>query len=165
MGLATKILPHNFNDLCRAAINHLQGKNFRILPDFPTGGIADFSAYNDGERGGKVKVRVKIEERSKYLLAITELPFGVTTESLIESILAANAKGKIKIKHVDDNTADKVEILIHLPQGADPDKVIAALPGITVPIVASTICNSARASDRTSTVSVTCPTSSFTSYA
>jgi topoisomerase IV subunit A len=127
VGLATKILPHNFNDLCRAAINHLQGKSFRILPDFPTGGTADFSAYNDGERGGKVKVRAKIEEQSKYLLAITELPFGVTTESLIESILAANAKGKIKIKHVDDNTADKVEILIHLPQGAEPQKVIQQL--------------------------------------
>src|SRR5688572_11492389 len=127
VGLSTKILPHNFNDLCRAAINHLQGKTFRILPDFPTGGTADFSAYNDGQRGGKVKVRAKIEERSKYLLAVTELPFGTTTESLIESVLAANAKGKIKIKHVDDNTADKVEILIHLPQGADPEKVIQQL--------------------------------------
>ena len=127
VGLSTKILPHNFNDLCRAAINHLQGKNFRILPDFPTGGTADFSEYNDGERGGKVKVRAKIEERSKYLLAITELPYGVTTESLIESILAANAKGKIKVKHVDDNTADKVEILVHLPAGAEPDKVVQQL--------------------------------------
>ena len=127
VGLATKILPHNFNDLCRAAINHLQGKTFRILPDFPTGGTADFSEYNDGERGGKVKVRAKIEERSKYVLAVTELPYGVTTESLIESILAANAKGKIKIKHVDDNTADKVEILIHLPQGSEPDKVVQQL--------------------------------------
>lgn len=127
VGLATKILPHNFNDLCRAAINHLQGKTFRIFPDFPTGGIADFSEYNDGERGGKVKIRAKIEQRSKYLLAITELPFGLTTESLIESILAANAKGKIKIRHVDDNTADQVEILVHLPQGADPEKVIQQL--------------------------------------
>ena len=127
VGLSTKILPHNFNDLCRAAINHLQGKTFRILPDFPTGGTADFAEYNDGERGGKVKVRAKIEERSKYLLAITELPYGVTTESLIESVLAANAKGKIKVKHVDDNTADKVEILIHLPQGAEPEKVIQQL--------------------------------------
>ena len=80
VGLATKILPHNFNDLCRAAVNHLQGKTFRIYPDFPTGGVADFSEYNDGERGGKVKVRAKIEVRSKYLLAITELPFGTTTE-------------------------------------------------------------------------------------
>ncbi len=127
VGLSTKILPHNFNDLCRAAVNHLQGKTFRILPDFPTGGTADFAEYNDGERGGKVKVRAKIEERSKYLLAVTELPYGVTTESLIESVLAANAKGKIKIKHVDDNTADKVEILIHLPQGSEPDKVIQQL--------------------------------------
>src|ERR1035437_3712615 len=127
VGLSTKILPHNFNDLCRAAINHLQGKTFRILPDFPTGGTADFAEYNDGDRGGKVKVRAKIEERSKYLLAITELPYGVTTESLIESILAANAKGKIKVKHVDDNTADKVEILVHLPQGAEPDQVIQQL--------------------------------------
>lgn len=127
VGLATKILPHNFNDLCRAAINHLQGKTFRIYPDFPTGGIADFSEYNDGERGGKVKIRAKIEIRSKYLLAITELPFGSTTESLIESILAANAKGKIKIRHVDDNTADAVEILVHLPQGSDPEKLIQQL--------------------------------------
>ncbi|HYD84596.1 MAG TPA: DNA gyrase/topoisomerase IV subunit A, partial [Opitutus sp.] len=127
VGLSTKILPHNFNDLCRAAINHLQGKTFRIYPDFPTGGIADFSEYNDGERGGKVKVRAKIEVRSKYLLAITELPFGATTESLIESILAANAKGKIKIKHVDDNTADSVEILVHLPQGSEPEKIIQQL--------------------------------------
>ena len=127
VGLATKILPHNFNDLCRAAINHLQGKTFRIFPDFPTGGIADFADYNDGERGGKVKVRAKIEQRSKYLLAITELPFGSTTETLIESILTANAKGKIKVKHVDDNTADSVEILVHLPQGAEPEKVIQQL--------------------------------------
>ncbi len=127
VGLATKILPHNFHDLCRAAINHLQGKTFRIYPDFPTGGIADFAEYNDGERGGKVKIRAKIEQRSKYLLAITELPYGLTTEALIESILAANAKGKIKVKHVDDNTADQVEILVHLPQGADPEQVIQQL--------------------------------------
>src|SRR3954464_11064119 len=131
VGLSTKILPHNFNDLCRAAINHLQGKSFRILPDFFTGGTADFSEYNDGERGGKVKVRAKIEERSKYLLAVTELPFGVTTVSLIESILAANTKGKIKIRHVDDNTADKVEILIHLPQGSEPEKVVQQLYAFT----------------------------------
>ncbi len=127
VGLSTKLLPHNFNDLCRAAINHLQGKTFRIFPDFSTGGIADFSEYNDGERGGKVKIRAKIEQRSKYLLAITELPFGLTTEALIESILSANAKAKIKIRHVDDNTADQVEILVHLPQGAEPEKVIQQL--------------------------------------
>jgi len=127
VGLATKILPHNFNDLCRAAINHLQGKTFRIYPDFPTGGIADFSEYNDGERGSKVKVRARIEQRSKYLLAITEIPFGTTTTSLIESILAANAKGRLKVKHVDDNTAEAVEILIHLPQGSEPEQVIQQL--------------------------------------
>ncbi len=127
VGLMTKILPHNFNDLCRAAINHLQGKTFRIFPDFPTGGTADFAEYNDGERGGKVKVRAKIEVRNKSLLAIIELPFGASTESLIESILAANAKGKLKIKHVDDNTADTVEILVHLPQGSDPEQIIQQL--------------------------------------
>ncbi len=127
VGLTTKILPHNFNDLCRAAMNHLQGKKFRIVPDFHTGGIADFSEYNDGERGAKVKLRAKIEPRSKYLLAITEIPHGTTTTSLIESILAANAKGKIKIKHIDDNTAESVEILIHLPQGCDPDQLIQQL--------------------------------------
>ena len=127
VGLSTRILPHNFNDLCRAAINHLQGKTFRIYPDFATGGIADFSDYNDGERGGRVRIRARIEVRSKILLAITELPFGSTTESLIESILTANAKGRIKIRHVDDNTADTVEILVHLPPGGDPEQVIQQL--------------------------------------
>ena len=127
VGLATKILPHNFNDLCRAAINHLRGKTFRIYPDFPTGGIADFSEYSDGERGGKIKVRARIEQRSKVLLAITELPYTTTTESVIESILAANAKGKIKIRRVDDNTASSVEILVHLPQGSEPEKAIQQL--------------------------------------
>src|SRR5208283_5833284 len=127
VGLATRILPHNFSDLCRAAINHLQGKTFRIYPDFPTGGIADFAGYNDGERGGKVKIRARIEQRGKSTLAITELPYGATTESVIESILAANAKGKIKVRRVDDNTADKVEILVHLPQGSEPEKVIQQL--------------------------------------
>jgi topoisomerase-4 subunit A len=127
VGLATKILPHNFNDLCHAAINHLQGKTFRIFPDFPTGGIADFSEYNDGERGGRVKIRARIEQRSKYLLAVSEIPYGTTTTSLIESILAANAKGRTKVKHVDDNTADKVEILIELPQGSDAEQVIQQL--------------------------------------
>ncbi|EIP96558.1 type IIA topoisomerase (DNA gyrase/topo II, topoisomerase IV), A subunit [Opitutaceae bacterium TAV1] len=127
VGLSTTILPHNFNDLCRASINHLQGKKFRIVPDFPTGGIADFSEYNDGDRGGKVKIRARIEQRTKYLLAITELPYRVTTVKLIESIVSANAKGKIKIRHVDDNTSDKVEILVHLPQGADADQVLNQL--------------------------------------
>ena len=127
VGLSTRILPHNFNDLCRAAINHLHGRTFRIVPDFPSGGIADFTEYNDGERGGKVKSRARIEQRSKTLLANTELPYSTTTESVIESILAANAKGKIKIRRVDDNTADKVEILVHLPQGSEPEKVIQQL--------------------------------------
>jgi len=127
VGLTTKVLPHNFNDLCKAAINHLQGKRFKLVPDFPSGGIADFSEYNDGERGGKVKIRAKIEPRSKYLLAITEIPHGTTTTSLIESILAANAKGKVKVKHIDDNTAEHVEILVHLPQGCDTDQLIQQL--------------------------------------
>ncbi|RME68157.1 MAG: DNA gyrase/topoisomerase IV subunit A [Verrucomicrobia bacterium] len=127
VGLSTRILPHNFNDICRAAINHLQGKRFRLYPDFPTGGIADFSEYNDGQRGGRVKIRARIEKRGKYLLAITEIPYGTTTTSLIDSIIAANTRGKIKIKHIDDNTAESVEILIHLPPGSDADKVIQQL--------------------------------------
>lgn len=131
VGLSTKILPHNFNDLCRASINYLQDKRFVIRPDFPTGGTADFSDYNDGKRGGKVKVRATIENPSKYVLAITQLAYGTNTTSLIDSILAANHKGKIKIKHVDDNTADKVEILVHLPQGADPKKVKQQLYAFT----------------------------------
>ncbi len=132
VGLSTKILPHNFNDLCRASINYLQGKTFRIRPDFPTGGTADFSDYNDGKRGGKVKVRATIKPgATKYVLVISELAYGTNTTSLIDSILAANTKGKIKIKHVDDNTADKVEILVHLPQGAEPRKVIQQLYAFT----------------------------------
>ncbi len=131
VGLSTKILPHNFNDLCRASINYLQGKTFRIRPDFPTGGTADFADYNDGQRGGRVKVRATIESQSKYVLAVTELAYGTTTTSLIDSILSANTKGKIKIKHVDDNTADKVEILVHLPQGADPKQVKQQLYAFT----------------------------------
>jgi topoisomerase-4 subunit A len=127
VGLSTRILPHNFNDICRCAINHLQGKRFKLVPDFPSGGIADFADYNDGERGAKVKVRAKMEPRGKYQIAITELPYGTTTTSLIESILAANAKGKIKIRHVDDNTSESVEIIVHLPQGADADQVMNQL--------------------------------------
>ncbi len=127
VGLSTRILPHNFNDICRCAINHLQGKRFKLVPDFPSGGIADFADYNDGERGAKVKVRAKMEPRGKYQIAITELPYGTTTTSLIESILAANAKGKIKIKHVDDNTSESVEIIVHLPQGADAEQVMNQL--------------------------------------
>jgi topoisomerase-4 subunit A len=127
VGLTTKILPHNFNDLCRASINHLQGKTFRIRPDFPSGGIADFSAYHDGERGAKVKVRAKIEQRSKYQFAITELPFGATTESLKTSIESAIAKGKLKVKRIEDMTSETVEILVELSSTADPDKFIDQL--------------------------------------
>ncbi len=127
VGLTTKILPHNFNDLCRASINHLQGKTFRIRPDFPSGGIADFSAYQDGERGSKVKVRAKIEQRSKYQFAITELPFGATTESLKASIESAIAKGKLKVKRIEDMTSETVEILVELSSTADPDKFIDQL--------------------------------------
>jgi topoisomerase-4 subunit A len=127
VGLTTKILPHNFNDLCRASINHLQGKTFRIRPDFPSGGIADFSGYHDGERGAKVKVRAKIEQRSKYQFAITELPFGSTTESLKASIESAIAKGKLKVKRIEDMTSETVEILVELSSTADPDKFIDQL--------------------------------------
>ena len=127
VGLTTKILPHNFNDLCRAAINHLQGKTFRIRPDFPSGGIADFSNYNDGERGAKVKVRAKIEQRNRSQFVITELPFGTTTESLKSSIESAIAKGKLKVKRIEDLTSENVEIVIELSSTADPDKFIDQL--------------------------------------
>lgn len=127
VGLTTKILPHNFNDLCRASINHLQGKTFRIRPDFPSGGIADFSTYSDGERGSKVKVRARVEQRSKFQFAITELPFGATTESLKTSIESAIAKGKLKVKRIDDMTSETVEIVIELSSTADPDKFIDQL--------------------------------------
>ncbi len=127
VGLTTKILPHNFNDLCRASINHLQGKTFRIRPDFPSGGIADFSAYADGERGSKVKVRAKVEQRSKFQFAITELPYGATTESLKTSIEGAIAKGKLKVKRIEDMTSETVEIVIELSSTADPDKFIDQL--------------------------------------
>lgn len=131
VGLSTKILPHNFIELIEASIKHLQGKRFTILPDFPTAGIADFSNYNDGLRGGKVRVRSKISQLDKNTLVITELPFGTTTSSLIDSILKANEKGKIKIKKIEDNTAAEVEILVHLPPGLSPDKTIDALYAFT----------------------------------
>ena len=127
VGLTTKILPHNFNDLCRASINHLQGKTFRIRPDFPSGGIADFSAYHDGERGAKVKVRAKIEQRSRTQFAITELPYGATTESLKTSIESAITKGKLKVKRIEDMTSESVEILIELSSTAEPEKFIDQL--------------------------------------
>ena len=131
VGLSTKILPHNFIELIEASIKHLQGKRFTILPDFPTAGIADFSNYNDGLRGGKVRVRAKISQVDKNTLAITEIPFATTTSSLIDSILKANDKGKIKVKKIEDNTAAEVEILIHLPSGLSPDKTIDALYAFT----------------------------------
>jgi topoisomerase-4 subunit A len=131
VGLSTKILPHNFIELIDASVKHLKGKRFTIYPDFPTAGIADISNYNDGMRGGKVRVRAKISQVDKNTLAITEIPFGTTTSSLIDSILKANDKGKIKIKRIEDNTAAEVEILIHLPSGLSPDKTIDALYAFT----------------------------------
>ena len=131
VGLACKILPHNFNELVDASIKVLQGKRSHILPDFPTGGLADFSEYNRGMRGGKIRVRATIRQNSKCELVITELPYGTTTLSLMESILAANAREKIKIRKIEDNTAEHVEIVIHLPQGADAEKTIKALYAFT----------------------------------
>ncbi|WP_452226954.1 DNA gyrase/topoisomerase IV subunit A [Lacinutrix cladophorae] len=131
VGLSTKILPHNFIELIDASVKHLQGKRFTILPDFPTAGIADFTNYNDGLRGGKVRVRAKISQYDKNTLVITEIPFATNTSSLIDSILKANDKGKIKIKKIEDNTAANVEILVHLPSGISPDKTIDALYAFT----------------------------------
>ncbi len=131
VGLSTKILPHNFNELIDASIKHLQGKKFTLYPDFPTGGIADVTNYNDGMRGGRVRVRAKIQQEDKNTLVIKEIPFGTDTSSLIDSILKANEKGKIKIKKIDDNTASEVEIQIHLPTGISPDKTIDALYAFT----------------------------------
>lgn len=131
VGLSTKILPHNFNELIDASIKYLKGRSFKILPDFLTGGIADFSNYNDGKRGGKVRVRAKISQLDKKTLVITEIPFATTTSSLIDSIIKANDKGKIKIKKIEDNTAANVEILVHLPPNISPDKTIDALYAFT----------------------------------
>lgn len=131
VGLASKILPHNFNELIDASIEYLMGKDFVIYPDFPTGGMIDVSRYNDGQRGGIVKVRAKIEKIDKKTLAITEIPFGKTTATLIESVIKANDKGKIKIRRIDDNTAANVEIMVHLMPGVSPDKTIDALYALT----------------------------------
>ncbi|CAA0186317.1 DNA gyrase/topoisomerase IV subunit A [Tenacibaculum maritimum] len=131
VGLSTKILPHNFNELIEASIKYLKGRSFTIFPDFQTGGIADFTNYNDGKRGGKVRVRAKISQIDKKTLAITEIPFATTTSSLIDSILKANEKGKIRIKRIEDNTAANVEILVHLPPNVSPDKTIDALYAFT----------------------------------
>jgi topoisomerase-4 subunit A len=131
VGLSCKILPHNFIELIDGCIALLRKETPEILPDFPSGGIADASEYNNGKRGGRVKVRARIEARKKNLLAITELPFSKTTTSLIDSILAANDKGKIKISRVEDNTADKVEILVYLPSGTDAETAEQALYAFT----------------------------------
>ena len=131
VGLASKLFPHNFIELIDASINYLRGKDFELYPDFPTGGSADFSKYNDGLRGGSVKVRAKIEKRDNKTLVITEVPYGKTTTTLIESIIKANDKGKIKVKKIDDNTAEHVEILVHLAPGVSSDKTIDALYAFT----------------------------------
>jgi topoisomerase-4 subunit A len=131
VGLSTKILPHNFNELIDASVKYLKGRSFKIVPDFLTGGIADFTNYNDGKRGGKVRVRAKISQLDKKTLVVSEVPYGTTTSSLIDSIIKANEKGKIKIKKIEDNTAAEVEILIHLPTGISPDKTIDALYAFT----------------------------------
>jgi topoisomerase-4 subunit A len=131
VGLSTKVLPHNFIELIEGSIKHLQGKRFTIFPDFATGGVADFSNYNDGLRGGRVRCRAKISQLNKNTLVITEVPFGTTTSSLIDSILKANEKSKIRIKKIEDNTAAEVEILVHLPAGISPDKTIDALFAFT----------------------------------
>lgn len=131
VGLSTKVLPHNFIELIDASIKILKNKPFTIYPDFPTAGIADVSAYNDGMRGGRVRVRAKIAQLDKSTLVITQIPFSTNTTTLIDSILKANEKGKIKIRKIEDNTAADVEILIHLPAGVSPDKTIDALFAFT----------------------------------
>jgi topoisomerase-4 subunit A len=128
VGLSCRILPHNFIELCDASVATLRGEPFKLLPDFATGGFMDATDYNDGQRGGRVRVRAKIEQgQKKNTLVITQIPFGTTTGGLQDSIVAANDKGKIKIARVDDNTAEFVEMVIQLPGGADPDQTIQAL--------------------------------------
>jgi topoisomerase IV subunit A len=131
VGLACKILPHNFNELIDGSIAVLRGRKPDIYPDFPTGGLADFSNYNEGLRGGKIRVRARLKVKDAKSLIITEIPFGTTTGSLIDSVIAANEKGKIKIRKIEDNTAENVEILIHLQPGTDTDKTIDALYAFT----------------------------------
>ena len=131
VGLQTKILPHNFNEVIDAAIAYLNGEEFELYPDFPTGGYIDVSRYRDGAMGSRVKLRAKISKVDNRTLCISEIPYGMTTDKLIESILKANDKGKIQIKKVDDNTAAQVEILVHLPAGRSTDKTIDALYAFT----------------------------------
>ncbi len=131
VGLSTKIMPHNFNELINASIAHLKGKKFELFPDFLTGGMLDVTNYNDGERGGRIRARAKIIHKDKNTLCITELPFGKNTGDLIDSVIKANDKGKIKIKKIEDNTSDTVEINIHLNNDVSPDKTIDALYAFT----------------------------------
>ncbi|AZA98947.1 DNA gyrase/topoisomerase IV subunit A [Chryseobacterium joostei] len=131
VGLSTKILPHNFNELINASVAYLKGKKFELYPDFLTAGYLDVSEYNDGHRGGKVRARAKITQTDKHLLVISELPYSKTTSDLIDSILKANERGKIKIKKIEDNTSDKVEILVHIHNDVSPDKTIDALYAFT----------------------------------
>ncbi|MBU87286.1 MAG: DNA topoisomerase IV [Flavobacteriaceae bacterium] len=131
VGLSTKILPHNFLELIDSSIKFLKGKKITLYPDFPTKGVMDITNYNDGVRGGRVKIRARINQLNKNTLAITEIPYSTTTSSLIDSIVKANETGKIKIKKIEDNTASDVEILIHLPNGVSPDKTIDGLYAFT----------------------------------
>lgn len=131
VGLSCKMLPHNFNELIDASIAYLRGRSFSLKPDFPTGGMADVENYNNGLRGGKVRVRARVRKEDTKTLVITEVPFGSTTSSLIDSIIKANDKGKIKIKKIEDNTAAEAEITVHLPSGVSPDKTIDALYAFT----------------------------------
>ncbi len=131
VGMACKFLPHNFIELIEQSINHLRGKKVELLPDFPNGGMADFTGYNDGLRGGRVRVRAKIKKVDNKTLTIHEIPFGTTTGSLIESVIKANDKGKIKIKKIEDNTSSEAEIIVHLFPGVSPDKTIDALYAFT----------------------------------
>ncbi len=131
VGMACKFLPHNFIELIDQSINHLRGKKVEILPDFPNGGMADFSGYNDGLRGGRVRIRAKIRKVDNKTLIINEIPYGTTTTSLIESVIKANDKAKIKIKKIEDNTSSEAEIIVHLAPGVSPDKTIDALYAFT----------------------------------
>lgn len=131
VGLATKVMPHNFCELINASIRELKGQSFELYPDFPTGGLMDVAQYNDGKKGGRIRLRAKIEEDDRKTLAIRDIPYTTTTDSLIETIIKANDQGKIKIKKVVDNTAAQIEILVYLPKGADPDVTIDALYAFT----------------------------------
>ena len=131
VGLSTKILPHNFNELIDGSIKHLKGKSFKLYPDFQTGGSIDIKNYNDGNRGGRVKVRAMVEKYDKNTIIIKQIPYGTTTASLIESIIKASEKGKLKIKKIEDNTSSDVEVLVYLPSGASMQKSIDSLFAFT----------------------------------